>query len=133
MNKEKQQKDNYVYDNSVSPKIDGNAILVMISLLAEVVHKETQFFASMVYPKVVNEITKKDGSLDRVDFEWADHTPHSFMMSATNQNGGQIGLTTIGVKASQILNGLLGWHENNIKEGLAKKVTEENDEDAFKS
>lgn len=127
-----EQKDNYVYDNNVLPTIDGNAILMMIPFLAEVVHKETQFFASMVYPKVVNEITQKDGSLDRVDYEWADHTPHSFMMSATNKNGGQMGLTPIGVKASQLLNGFIGWHENNIKLGLAKKETKKDDKDAFK-
>lgn len=130
---EQEKNNNYVYDSNVLPQIDGNAVLVMISLLAEVVEKETHLFASTVYPKLVNEIVTKDGVLDRVDYEWSEHTPHSFMMSATNQNGGQIGLTTTGLKASQILNGLLGWHENNINVGLAKLVADDNDEDAFKS
>jgi hypothetical protein len=112
--------------------IDGNVMLMIMEFLAEVVEKETQYFASLNYATRANEIKDKEGKVIKVDSEWKEHTSESFLMTSADKNGAQLGLTSIGVKSSQILNALLAKHAQNIEKGLTVTKQQRTEIDAFK-
>lgn len=121
----------YRYDPAQNIEINGEAVLMISQFLAEVIQKETDVFASFVYAKDVKEIKDVNGKIIKTEYQWVEHNKDSFMMSAVDDNGVQLGLTSIGVKASQILSALLGVHAKNINSGLAKIKTELDDKRVF--
>lgn len=121
----------YRYDPAQNIEINGEAVLMISQFLAEVIQKETEVFSSFVYSKDVKEIKDSSGKIIKVEYDWQEHNKDSFMMSAVDDNGSQLGLTSIGVKASQILSALLGVHAQNINSGLAKVKTELDDKRVF--
>lgn len=131
MSKNKEQEVEYAYGLNQDININGNAVLAMINFLGEVVEKETSLFSSFVYPSKVEEKKDENGHLYQVSYEWKDHNPDSFMWTAVNENGAQLGLTPIGLKASQILNALVSLHEKNVNAGISKPKTELNDQRVF--
>ena len=133
---EKQEQVDYFahqYEADQNVELNGNSMLLIARFLTEVIQKETDVFASFTYPIDIKEVKNDAGDIIRVDYDLKEHNKESFMMTASNDNGAQLGLTSIGVKASQILSALLWTHEQNIKKGLTK-VQEELDEDrAFRA
>lgn len=113
--------------------IEGNAMLMIIEFLAEVVEKETSYFASLSYATRSNEIKGKDGKVVKVDSEWKEHTSESFMMTSADKNGAQLGLSSIGVKSSQILNALLAIHAQNIEKGVTVTKKQQNEANVFRA
>ena len=85
----------------------------------------------MVYPKKVEEIKDDKGNLQKVDIEWAEHTPNSFFMTAVDQEGALPIMTSVALKANQLLYSLTKLHEQNINKGYAKKVEEIDDKKVF--
>ncbi len=127
--------DYFGHEYQVGQKIEfeGNVMLLIAKFLTEVVQKETAVFAPFSYTINSHEIKNEAGDLVRVDAEYRDHNKISFMLTATSDNGAQLGLTHLGVKASQILSGLLGVHAQNIENKTAKKPTEINEDRVFKA
>lgn len=123
----------HVYENGQSVEIEGNVLMLIAQFLTEVIQKETDYFAGFSYASEAHEVKDSEGNLMRVDSEWKDHTKESFLLTAANTNGAKLGLTSTGVKASQILSGILHLHKNNIKNNIAKKQEELNTDAAFKS
>lgn len=118
-----EEKDPFAYNYAPGQKIEfeGNALLLMSRFLIEVVERETYSFASFVYSDNTKEIKDDNGKVVKVDNNWKEHTQESFMMTAVDDGGSQLGLTSIGLKASQILSALLNTHEKNIEAKIAKK------------
>jgi len=108
-------------------------MLIISNLLADVVNKETSVFASYQYPTNLVEIKDDNGKLIKVEYELKDHTQESFMMTAVSDNGAFAGLSPLGVKAAQVLNGLIWVHQDNIKKGIAKKQEQIDERRALKS
>lgn len=131
MNEENIDYFSYSYEPTQNAEINGNALVMICHFLAEVIQKETEVFASFVYAKDIKEIKDADGKLLKIEYNWQEHNKDSFMMSAVDDGGSQLGLTPTGVKASQILSALLGVHAKNINSGLAKVKTELNDRTVF--
>ncbi len=106
--------------------IDGDSLLIFMKVLEQVVNQETKMFANYTYPSKVREILDDQGNVIRVEFEDVkEHNPTSFHLTATSENGGQTGLTALGLQAAQVLSALFNMHQSNIKDGLAIKI--END------
>lgn len=133
--KEKQEIDyfGYVYPDGQTIQLEGNILLLISKFLTEVIQKETEVFAPFTYAVNAHEVKNEEGELVRVEAEYKDHSKTSFMLTATSDNGAQLGLTHIGVKASQILSGLLHTHELNIKNKTAIKVEEHETNNIFKA
>src|SRR5690349_17288031 len=93
----------HVYDLGQQVDFDGNVLLMIAKFMTEVIQKETQLFASFVYAEKSDEIKDDDGNLIRVVPHLKEHTKTSFMLTASGDYGAQLGLTSTGVKASQIL------------------------------
>lgn len=123
----------HVYDLGQKIEVEGNILMLIARFMAEVVQKETAVFASFTYPDKLVEVKDDNGKVIRVDYELKEHTKDSFMLTAANDTGAQLGLTDVGVKASQILSALLYTHEKNIEAGLAKKQEQVDEQSAFKS
>lgn len=123
----------YEYQLGQEIKFEGNVMLLIAKFLTEVIQKETAVFAPFNYATNTQEIKDDEGNLIRVEADYKDHTKTSFMLTATSDNGAQLGLTHLGVKASQILSGLLGVHAQNIKNKTAKKQSEIKDDQIFKA
>jgi hypothetical protein len=121
-----------IYQAGQEIALEGNAILMIAEFLTEVVAKETNLFAPFTYAIKAYEVKGKDGEVVKVDSEYKDHTKDSFMMSAVSENGGQLGLTPTGLKATQILNALLAKHAQNIEKGLTVTKQQRTEIDAFK-
>lgn len=121
------------YEIGQNIQIEGNVMLLIAKFLTEVIQKETDVFASFMYATNSQEIKDDNGSLVRVDADYKAHTKTSFMLTAASDNGAHLGLTTTGVKASQILNGLLHTHAQNIENKVAKKQTEIKDNNVFRA
>ena len=119
----------YTQDQEIS--INAIAVLAMIDLLAEVTATQPNMFASLVYADKVDEVKDKDGNLIMVNTEWKEHTPDSFFMTAVQESGAQPGMTQLALKCEQMRFALSSVHMKNIKEGIAKKVTDLNKEDAL--
>lgn len=102
--------------------ISGDALLVFMKVLEGVVNQETKMFANYTYPNKVREILDDEGKVVKVQFEGVkEHNSTSFHLTASSENGGQLGLTALGLQASQVLNAIITLHRINIEEGLAKK------------
>jgi len=103
--------------------IDGDSLLIFMKVLEQVVNQETKIFANYTYPSKVREVIDDNGNVVRVEFEdIKEHNSISFHLTATSENGGHIGLTSIGLQASQVLSALINLHQSNIKNGLAIKI-----------
>ena len=120
-----------VYNHGQTVEIEGNAILMIAQFLTEVVQKETNFFAPFDYVSKSHEIKDEAGNLIKVASEYKEHTKDSFMMTAADENGAKLGLTSTGVKASQVLSALLAKHKMNMDAGLTIKPQDRNAKDAF--
>lgn len=133
MNKEKEPIDYFgnIYDLGQKIEVDGNGVLLIAKFLTEIIEKETNFFVGFTFPEKVREIKDVDGNLKQVAFDWKEHTKDSFLATAASDDGGQLGLTQIGIKASQILSALLWTHEQNILAGKAKKRETVDEQRAF--
>lgn len=123
----------HVYEDGQKVEIEGNIVLLIANFLTEVIQKETNYFAGFSFASESHEVKDDKGNLVRVDSEWKDHTKESFLLTAASKNGAHLGLTSTGVKASQILSGLLHMHKNNINNNIAKKQEELDTNEAFKS
>lgn len=124
---------NYEYEPGQKIDFDGNVLLLISKFLTEVVQKETSVFAPFSYATNSHEIKDDSGNLVRVEAEYKDHSKTSFMLTATSDNGAQLGLTHLGVKASQILSGLLHTHAVNIENKVAKKQSEIKENNVFRA
>lgn len=135
MTQEKQEVDyfGYVYDDGQPVQLEGNVLLLIAKFMTEVIQKETEVFAPFTYALNSQEIKDENGNLVRVEAEYKEHSKTSFMLTATSDDGAQLGLTHLGVKASQILSGLLHVHEKNINNKTAKKVEDKKVNDVFKA
>lgn len=135
MTKQKEEIDHFGHVYADGQKIDfeGNIMLLIGKFLTEVIQNETGVFAPFTYTVNAQEIKNEDGELIRVEAEHKEHSKTSFMLTATSDDGALLGLSPIGVKASQILSGILHLHEQNIKNNLAKKVEDIITENAFKA
>ena len=111
--------------------LNGIAVLAMIDLLSEVVSTQPNMFASLVYPSKTEEVTDKDGKLMMVNTEWKEHTPDSFFTTAVQEGGALPGMTALALKCEQLRYALNTVHLQNIKSGLAKKVTDLQKEDVL--
>lgn len=111
----------YVYDNDHVTGVNSNALLSMMVFLQEVIEKEPNIGALMVYPKKVDEIKDDKGELIKVSIEWEEHNPNSFFFTAFEQDGFVPVMTDTCMKANQLLYGLTKIHEDNINRGVAKK------------
>ncbi len=131
--KQETNSSSYVYETGQKIEFEGNIMLLIANLLSEVVNNETSMFASHEYPINLVEVKNKDGKVIRVDYELKEHTQESFMMTAANDNGAFVGLTPLGVKAAQILSGLIWTHEQNVEKGIAKKQEILDEQRAFES
>ena len=78
----------YVYDNEQVIAINANALLSFMSFCDMVIQREPNMGALLVYPKNVNEIKDAEGNLIKVDIDWAEHTPNSFFLTASEESGG---------------------------------------------
>ena len=114
---------------------DGDVIMLISRFLGEVIEKETDFFAGLSYPSKIKEVKDDSNKIVQVIFEDVKEyeSPESFLMSSIQDNGAVLGLTSTGVKASQILSALLNWHEKNIINGVAKKQENIDEERVFES
>ena len=119
----------YVYDNDQVIAINANALLSFMSFCDMVIQREPNIGALLVYPKNVNEIKDAEGNLIKVDIDWAEHTPNSFFLTASEESGGVPILTDLALRGNQLLYGLTKIHEENINKGIAKK----NEERLFES
>lgn len=134
-NKEEINHFDYGYELGKKLDFDANSMMLIAKFLGEVVEKETNVFAGITYPKSVREIKDDNGNIIKVQFdEITEHeSPTSFLMTAADSNGGFLGLTSTGVKASQILSAILTWHEENINKGKAIKLKDLNEKRVFES
>lgn len=123
----------HVYDLGQTIPIDGNVLLLIGKFMTEVIQKETEMFASFSYALSSQEIKDEDGKIIRVESDMRDHNKTSFQLTAASDSGAQLGLTSTGVKASQILSGILHMHEQNIKNKIAKKQEDINAANVFKA
>lgn len=121
------------YEVGQNIELEGNVMLLIAKFLTEVIQKETEVFAPFNYAISAQEIKNEDGMVVRVESEFKEHNRTSFMLTATSDNGAQLGISHIGVKASQILSGLLTAHAVNIENKIAKKPSDLQDKDAFKA
>lgn len=135
MTKQKEEIDHfsYVYADGQRIELEGNVALLIAKFMTEVIQNETGVFAPFTYTVNANEIRNEDGELIRVEAEHKEHSKTSFMMTATSDDGALLGLSPTGVKASQILSGLLHVHEQNIHNKTARKVEDILAETAFKA
>lgn len=119
----------YVYDNDQVIAINANALLSFMSFCDMVIQREPNMGALLVYPKSVDEVKDAEGNLIKVEIGWAEHTPNSFFLTASEEAGGVPILTDLALRGNQLLYGLTKIHEENINKGIAKK----NEERVFES
>lgn len=114
---------------------DGDVIMLISRFLGEVIEKETDFFSGLSYHSRIKEVKDDNDKIIQVLFEEIKEyeSPESFIMSSIQDNGAVLGLTSTGVKASQILSAILNWHEKNIIKGIAKKQENIDEERVFES
>jgi hypothetical protein len=106
--------------------IDAEFLLGVLSFCRRVQESQPKVAALTSYPKQVREIRGKEGDvLERVDIEWAEHTPTSFSNTAFSEEGGVGIVTDLSMYALQIENGIVNYHLNNINSGVAIKVSED--------
>lgn len=119
----------YVYDNDQVIAINANALLSFMSFCEMVIQREPNIGALLVYPKRTEEVKDDKGNLVKVNIDWAEHTPNSFFLTASEESGGVPILTDLALRGNQLLYGLTKIHEENINKGIAKK----NEERVFES
>ena len=119
----------YVYDNDQVIAINANALLSFMSFCDMVIQREPNIGALLVYPKKTEEVKDDKGTLVKVNIDWAEHTPNSFFLTASEESGGVPILTELALRGNQLLYGLTKIHEENINKGIAKK----NEERVFES
>ena len=133
MKEEKQEINPYEYGYTQEQEslVNSIGILALIDLLTEVIETQPKVFASLVYADKTEEVRDDNGKLIMVNSEWKEHTPDSFFLSAAQANGGQPGMTALAMKCEQMKYALQSVHMKNIENGVAKKTTDLEKEDAL--
>lgn len=133
MTEEKQQINpyDYSYEQDSNWIIPAHSGLMLIDFMNEVIASQPNLGALLVYPKTTEEIKDKEGKVIGVNIDWEDHNADSFFTTASQENGAVPFMTSLAFKAEQVKQSLGHIHLENIKRGVAKKITDLQEKDVL--
>jgi hypothetical protein len=115
----------YGYTDDQSILIPANHLLSLMFFAQKVKESQPELFLPYEFPKEVNNTYDKEGVLTDSDVEWKEYEGKEAEVFFKNVNKPVRGATELSLLADQVLFAMGTIHEQNINNGVAKNLKDE--------